>query len=245
MEDRPGTAAIHPTALSRPGRRRLRLLLRGIALAVLAAAGWVGVRVRAGNLGVVQEGRVYRSAQLGGDALGRVIDRYKVKTVLNLRGPNPQASWYRDERAAVRAKGATRIDVPLSSCEWMSRAQAAKLLEVLETAERPLLIHCQWGSERTGMASAFLELLRPGATLADAERQFSLHYLYVPFGNGVVTEQHLKQYESWLDERGLAHSPVRFRNWVAEGYRPGRPSREFWPRDPYPLAVVEPPTRSR
>lgn len=245
MPDHSGAAAETPTVRP-PSRRRRRLILLGVAFALLAPPlAWIGHRVRSGNFGVVQPGRVYRSGQLGPEAFMSVIGTYRIKTVLNLRGPNPKQAWYRDERDAVLAGGATHIDVPLSSCEWMSRAQAAALLDVLETAERPLLVHCQWGSERTGMVSAFLELLRPGATLAEARAQFSAKYLYLPVGNGVVTQRHLKQYETWLADRALDHSSERFRRWIAGGFRPGKPSREDWPYDPYPLVVIDRPRKPK
>ncbi len=245
MSDRPGAAASMPTVRQSARRRRRRILL-GVALAVLAPPmTWVSQRIHSGNFGVIQPGRAYRSGQMGPEALGRVLQQYRIKSVLNLRGPNPRQAWYRAERDAVLAGGATHIDVPLSSCEWMSRAQAVALLVVLETAERPLLVHCQWGSERTGMVSAFLELLRPGATLADAEAQFSPKYLYLPVGNGVVTQRHLRQYETWLDEHGQGHTPARFRRWIAEGFRPGKPSREDWPYDPYPLVVIDRPQKPK
>ena len=61
-----------------------------------------------------------------------------------------------------------------------------------------MLIHCAWGSERTGLVSAFAELLRPGSTLDDARAQFSLGYLFVRLGDGKVMAEHLDQYESWL-----------------------------------------------
>ena len=242
MSDRLQTVLADPPALRTPERRRRRRFATLTALAILAApGGWAGARLASGNFGVVQPGQVYRSGQMGPGALARAIGRHRIRTVLNLRGPNPDAGWYRAERAAVLDQGATLIDVSLSSCVWMSRVQAATLVKVLETAERPILIHCQWGSERTGMVSAFAELLRPGGTLADADAQFRLHYLYVPFGDGVVTRRQLASYESWLADRGLPHSPDRFRSWITDGFRPGKPSREDWPYDPYPLVVITPP----
>ena len=82
------------------------------------------------------------------------------------------------------------------------------------------------------------ELLRPGGTLDDARGQFSLRYLFVRAGDGAIMREHLDRYERWLRDRGLDHSPGRFRRWVAEGYRPGTPCREQWPYDPYPLVVI-------
>ena len=112
------------------------------------------------------------------------------------------------------------------------------LIDTLDTAEYPMLIHCAWGSERTGLVSAFAELLRPGSTLEEARAQFSVGYLFVRINDGKVMAEHLDQYENWLLERKLAHDPATFRRWVKEGFKPGVPNREQWPYDPYPLVVI-------
>ncbi len=107
----------------------------------------------------------------------------------------------------------------MSSCVWMSRAQLRTLIETFDSAEYPILIHCQWGAERTGLASAFAELLRPGSTLEDARRQFSIRYLFVRVNDGKIMAEHLDQYERWLAASGLTHTPATFRRWV-EGRLP-------------------------
>jgi protein tyrosine phosphatase (PTP) superfamily phosphohydrolase (DUF442 family) len=190
------------------------------------------------NFGTVVPDRLYRSAQMKATSLARVVVEHRIKTVLNLRGSHPESSWYLEERAATLEAGATQVDIPLSSCEWMSKAQARALLDVLETAERPILVHCFHGSERTSMVSAFAELLRPGSTLLDAEAQFTFRHMYFGIGDGVVTRQHLELYEGWLRDRSMAHSPDHFRRWLGAEFRPGEPSRERWNYDPYPLVVV-------
>ena len=158
--------------------------------------------------------------------------------MLNLRGSNPDQGWYRSERAATLAAGATQVDVPISSDQWLSRDQARTLLQVLDTSAYPLLIHCEWGAERTGLVSALATLLRPGSSLAEARAQFSLAYLFLPTRDGRVMAGHLDGYEAWLRKHRLTHTPARLRRWLAEVYRPGHPSREHWPSNPYPLVVV-------
>ena len=44
--------------------------------------------------------------------------------------------------------------------------------------------------------------------------------------------------KEWLRRGGLSHSPERFRRWVETAYTPGRPSRQYWECNPYPLKVV-------
>jgi protein tyrosine phosphatase (PTP) superfamily phosphohydrolase (DUF442 family) len=174
-------------------------------------------------------------------ALAKTIRENHIKTVLNLRGPNPDTAWYPPEVVATLAEGATQIDIPMSSCLWMTRDQVRALLETFDSAEYPMLIHCAWGSERTGLASAFAELLRPGSQLVDARRQFSLGYLFVRIGDGKVMAEHLDQYEHWLAANHRTHDPDTFRHWAGEEFKPGSPSREDWPYDPLPRFVISRP----
>ena len=219
-------------------RKRLRIPLLVLAAVGLPIGGYCGYQTATGNFAIVRSGEVYRSGQMSDRQLTNVIRQYGIKTVLNLRGSNPEDSWYQRERDATLAEGATQVDMSLSSCEWMSRVQARTLLEMLETCERPILIHCKQGAERTGLASTLSELLRPGVDLEEANRQFSIWRLYLRVGEGKVMSQHIEQYQDWLGRRGLTHSPERLRLWIAEGFMPGKPTREDWPYDPYPLVTV-------
>jgi protein tyrosine phosphatase (PTP) superfamily phosphohydrolase (DUF442 family) len=220
-----------------------KLALRSSAAAALIVGGFILARWGSGNTGVVVPAAVYRSAQLTARGLTREIERHRIRTVLNLRGPNPDQPWYRAERAATLTAAATQVDVPMASDHWLSRQQARTLVELLEGCERPLLIHCEWGAERTGLAAAFAELLRPGGSLASARRQFSPWYLFLPTRDGRIMRKHLDAYARWLATARLEHTPQNFRTWVRFAYHPGYPSRDDWPYDPYPLAVVtRPPT---
>jgi len=217
-----------------------RWFARCAAAVILAGVLYIAWGQAHFNFGEVQHGRIYRSGQMPASALARAIRNFKIKTVLNLRGSNKDA-WYSAERKSTLNAGATQIDIAMSSCIWMSRAQIRTVLQTLDTAEYPILIHCQWGAERTGLVSAFAELLRPGSTLGDARAQFSLRYLFLPVNDGKIMAEHLGQYERWLAAKGWAHEPSHFRRWVEEGYRPQLPNREQWPYDPYPLVVISRP----
>jgi hypothetical protein len=229
------------------GPRTRRLLARLLATLALAAVAFVGVRYATGNRGTVVPGRVFRSRQLDAKTLAQILRAEKVRTVLNLRGGNPDESWYTAECAATLAAGATQVDFPMATDLWLSREQARALLRVLDSAEYPMLIHCQWGAERTGLVAAFAVLLRPGGTLAEARDQFSLYYLYLPTRDGRMMSGHLDAYEAWLRSCRLDHVPEHFRRWLGTAYAtpPGGPSRELWRCNPYPLVEVHRPGTTR
>src|SRR5690348_14413097 len=171
-----------------------RWVVRTLALVVLALGLGIGWRLATANFGEVEPDRLYRAGQMSPHALADTLRERSVKTVLNLRGANPQDEWYRQELETTLAAGATQVDVAMSSCEWMSRAQLRAVIEVLETSEYPLLIHCQHGAERTGLVSAFAELLRPDRSYADARVQFTVSHLFLPVKDGKVMLDHLEQY---------------------------------------------------
>ena len=218
-------------------------MVRAVVSVFLAVVIYIVWDQAIANFGEIQPHRIYRSGQMSASALARTIRDYRIKTVLNLRGMN-KASWYFAERATTLEAGSTQVDISMSSCIWMSRAQLRTLISTLDTAEYPILIHCQWGAERTGLASAFAELLRPNSTLADARRQFSIGYLFLRVNDGKIMAEHLDQYEEWLGGQGLAHTPANFRKWVENGFQPKVPNREQWPYDPYPLVVVTRPDQA-
>ena len=220
--------------------RVARWIARLVAAVALAGALYVAWDQANHNFGEVQHERIYRSGQMPASSLARTIREHQIKTVLNLRGSNKD-DWYLSERKATLGAGATQIDVAMSSCIWMSRAQLRTVVRTLDTAEYPMLIHCQWGAERTGLVSAFAELLRPGSTLDAARAQFSVRYLFLRINDGKIMAEHLDQYEHWLAAKGWTHEPEHFRRWVEEGYRPQLPNREQWPYDPYPLVVISRP----
>lgn len=226
------------------GRARVRKWIVGTALALLTPPlGFVVWNLATDNFAIVEPGALYRSGQMSPDGLARVVREHKIKTVFNLRGPHPEHVWYRGEQKATLDAGATQVDMALSSSEWMSRVQLRTLIQTLDAVERPLLVHCWRGSERTGLVMALSRLLEPGSTLEQARAEFSLRYLYARVGDGKIMAEHLDQYERWLRRQGLKHAPEHLRRWAEEGYQPGTPGREDWPYDPFPLVVITRPDR--
>jgi protein tyrosine phosphatase (PTP) superfamily phosphohydrolase (DUF442 family) len=223
----------------RTSRLRRWLVSLGVVVLIgLLPISFVLWRYSTSNLGALQPGRIQRSGQMSANRLTATIEGSGVRTVLNLRGVNENDAWYLAERNATTAAGAIQVDFKMASDQWLSRAQLRALIRIFDSSEYPLLIHCESGSERTGLASAIAELLRPDGSVKDARTQFSRSYLFVRDAKNKVLPEHLEQYEAWLHARGWNHSPDRFRQWAAEGFVPGQPSREYWPFNPDPLVVI-------
>ena len=195
----------------------LRGAVAGLLLAVVLHWGHI---LLLGNFRAAAPGRVYRAGQLGSRRLEEVIRRYGIRTVVNLRGPGPSAQWYREELAAVARAGASLEDVTLSATRLPSMESARQLVEVLERAEYPILIHCHQGADRTGLAVASYFLLRTGVPLAEARRHLGLQTGHVAVGRTGRIDRFFDLYEEWLAGAGGEHTPERFRDWMTRHYCP-------------------------
>ena len=169
-----------PPFLRPPFVRALRVLgLLALACLLLLVGAYAYIH-GGGNFHEVEKGTIYRSSRLGADGLDKAVDRYGVKSVLNLCGEQPGTAWYDGEVAVSRLRGVRFINLVYSANVALESAQVTELVETLRDAPKPLLIHCRAGSDRTGLACA-LYVADHGGTYQDAQGQLSLYYGHFPY----------------------------------------------------------------
>lgn len=156
---------------------RRSLKVAGVLL--LVAGLWRGWLEVTGNFHEVRAGLLYRSAQLSPERLDRELDARGIRAVLNLRGAAPEAQWWRDEVAVAARHGVVHADLELDAWSMPDGARLDRLLELIDTLPRPLLIHCQSGADRSGLASALFLARAAHATEFQAEWQMSFFYGHV------------------------------------------------------------------
>ena len=187
--------------------RRVRRLAFRLGMVVVAFAVLVGVFLRfeimGGNMHEVVPGQLYRSAQLDPDDLAYYVERNHIATVLNLRGPNPNADWYKDEIAESAKLGVKHIDFAMKASRELTDDQAKQLIEVMRDAPKPLLIHCHSGADRTGLAAALYVAAIVKGTEWEAERQMWLNYGHIAMiGAAVAMNRTFERLEPMLGYAG-------------------------------------------
>ena len=230
--NQPHNASPPGPGLARGRRRRLRI---GLAALMVAGAflGYFRDPLLRGNLGVVDEGLVYRAAQPTGDVAGIIRER-KLASILNLRGGGPDDRWYADEVEATRTAGVDFYDLPMSATKRPSRRELLTLIDVLGRCRYPLLIHCKSGSDRTGLAVALYLMTRKGVTPDRAESSFSLAHGHIPLFGPERLHEPFREYAAWLSANRLDHSPDRLLDWVRHQYRADDPVVAIDPVRPGP-----------
>jgi protein tyrosine phosphatase (PTP) superfamily phosphohydrolase (DUF442 family) len=201
-----------------PRRWRRRLLLAAVGLLLAAVAAEAGRVFFGGNFHTVLPGRVYRCAQPSPRDLETAVRDHGIRTVVNLRGSCNPFPWYLDECRTTHHLGVCQEDVCLSAGRLPPVTEIRRLVEVLDRAEYPLLLHCRRGADRTGLASAIVLLLKTDASVPSAAAQLGPRYGHFAIGRTGSLDQFLGLYQEWLDAGGHTHSPALFRHWVNEEY---------------------------
>lgn len=164
------------------------------------------------NFKTVRDEALYRSGQLPPGRLEKVLDEDGVRTVINLRGNSPHERWYHEQRAICARVGVAHYDLDWSMNRLPPPESLAQLVSLFDTAERPILVHCQGGTHRTGVASAVFLLLE-GQSVESARAQLGPFFKDAPIGRV------LDLYEATaLAEPPGAAIPMPFREWVHDRY---------------------------
>lgn len=147
-----------------------------LAIGVFLFGGFLGYRQVSGNFHAVVPGELYRSAQPTLERLTAYVAAHGIRTVINLRGEGRGKPWYDAEKRTSAALGLNHIDFRMSARQRLGEADMSRLIALLLTAERPILVHCAGGADRSGLASALYLTFASGAAPEIAERQLSIFF---------------------------------------------------------------------
>ena len=154
---------------------------------------------------------VYRSNQPSATRFADYAEM-GIKTILNLRGALDEP-FYLFEQEACDALGLEIVSIGLSARKAPRKDRLLKLVDVFETIERPFLIHCKSGADRTGLAAALYLLQYSDADDDTLRAQLSFRYLHIRKSSTGILDFVL---ETYLARR--QQSPIKLRDWVVAEY---------------------------
>ena len=144
----------------------------------------------------------------------RRLARKGFRSVLTLRR-NHNTGAYLLEAEACRKTGLVLHNGWLPGGKLLPRKDLLELVNSFRTIERPLLIHCKSGIDRTGLAS-FLYLLAETDTPPEiARRQLSFDYLHLKHGRHGILDVMADSYLEAFRKTGIG-----LRDWIATEYDP-------------------------
>ena len=165
-----------------------------------------------GNLHQVTDG-VWRSAQPAPRHL-RAAAKRGIRRVINLRGEELYGGYWLEKETCARL-GLDLVDLRLRSRAAPPRQDIAAMRALIEAIDRPTLIHCKSGSDRTGLFCALYLILRENVPVAEARHQLSLRYGHIRMTKTGILDHLFDQYLEYD-----ARTPMPFVEWLDKIYDP-------------------------
>lgn len=135
-----------------------------------------------------------------------------IRTVVNLRGGS-RLPHYLLETDSCNALGLRLVSIKMSARAAPYRDVLLALLEAFETIERPFLIHCKSGADRTGLAAALFLMVQDEQPLSVARRQLSFRYLHIRRTATGILDHFFDVYEA-----RNAQDPIAIADWIRTEY---------------------------
>ncbi|MBE9605232.1 tyrosine-protein phosphatase [Acetobacteraceae bacterium H6797] len=173
------------------------------------------------NWGVVAPGRLYRSNHPLPWQVESAVKRFGIRTIINLRGERPDCGSDVLGREAARKVGIVQIDAPFESRGAPHKDRILRLVEILKTAQEPILIHCKSGADRTGLIAA-LWLLLQGRPVEEAMKQLTLAHGHVKQARTGILDAFFALYAAHY-----RRAPKPFLDWLREDYDEAALKRDF------------------
>ena len=181
-----------------------RILKRGAAVAgvlLVLAAGLLLAQDASGNFHTVVPGQFYRSGQLSAGQLMEFQSAYGIRTIINLRGSNPQSAWYRREVKASHDLGIAHVDFRMSAGVLLTKDRAEQLIRIMEKARKPILVHCQGGADRSGLVSSLYmaAVRKAGESASESELSIRYGHIGIPYlSRTYAMDRSWQHLEPWL-----------------------------------------------
>lgn len=171
------------------------------------------------NLAPVIPARLYRSNHPTPGHLAAVTRRFKLRTLVNLRGHRKCGSDALSREAAARL-GLVHIDMAFESRGAPHRDRILRFAEIYRRIEFPALMHCKSGADRAGLASG-LAIMFEGGTAAEALKQLSWRFGHWSRARTGVLDAFFVRYATEAEGR------TPFLDWVRTEYDEAALKRDF------------------
>lgn len=171
------------------------------------------------NFAAVVPGKLYRSNHPTPARLARVARRYRLRTLVNLRGHRQCGSDALSREAAARL-GLVHVDMAFESRGAPHRDRVLRFAAIYRTMATPALMHCKSGADRAGLAAG-LAILFEGGTAAQAMAQLSWRFGHFNRSRTGVLDAFFARYQAEAEGR------IPFLRWVEEEYDEAALRRDF------------------
>lgn len=135
-----------------------------------------------------------------------------IKTILNLRGTS-RHSHYLFEAETCATLGLELVDHRMYAADLASREEILGLIDLMGQIEKPYVIHCKSGSDRTGFAAVLYLHIYCGQTIKQAMKQLNWRHFHLKHSKNGILDMFFDAYVEQSAARDLS-----LVDWIAKEY---------------------------
>jgi protein tyrosine/serine phosphatase len=137
-----------------------------------------------------------------------ILKQLGIRTAIDLRRAN--SSDQKEGQIDFAALGVDYHNLHLRSSDLPHPQALARFVELLNQAERPLLLYCKRGKDKTGFGSALYRHLVCGEGISEAWQQLR----FIPFGHRRPKHEGPHWFRNLVEQE----NPADLRAWIREQY---------------------------
>ena len=140
--------------------------------------------------GVVERGKIYRSGQLSSALVKRVLEQHKIQIIIDLNGSDPNWADQVAEKNAAELLGIEHTHYKLKgdgTGEILNYAKAIRAIVTAKQENKPVLVHCAAGAQRTGGVIAAYRVLVENVSPPEARAEM-MRYGWDPGSDKKLTD---------------------------------------------------------
>lgn len=175
-------------------------------------------RIFNNNFYEVIPGRYYRSAQMPYSDLTTAMNKYQIKTVIDLRKGWDDSRDGVTEETVVVENGGKYVRLRLGSRNIPTKDRLRRLISLLKDSPTPILVHCSDGTHRTGFVSFLWMLEVEHSSVEEAMQQLSPKFGYLELEQELISlwrdNKPLLGSVVWDYSRDNSKTGIGFEDWV-------------------------------
>ena len=149
------------------------------------------------NFHKVDEG-VYRSAQLTPWKLKKIIKKYNIKTIINLRGTKKNY-MYEKEKEICEKFGVKYIPFQIASRNLPKPEEIEELINIFKNEQKPMLFHCKAGADRTGFVATLYHIVNGKSKKEAIKKELKLRYGFLALSKAGRIKKLFEEYNEKED----------------------------------------------
>lgn len=165
----------------------------------------------------------FRSSQPTMWQLRRMVRKYGIKTIVNLKGANENSAYWAFEREQCARLGVRLVDVSIASRSLPSHERIERAKEVFDSVEYPIWMHCKAGADRAGIYATLYQHFRLGVPIAQTDQLRLWPYGHIRRSKAGKSDYFFAQYARYQRD----HPEVGLIEWSRDIADRERMEREF------------------